>query len=402
MEKESGRSDTFNNLHISELAFWKGEKKDILTGLFQSVPNTEDSMIIIESTANGYEYFKELWDRAVAGESDYIPMFIGWNELKSYRMNYNGFELTDKEKDLMDLYKLDLEQITWRRWCIQNNLSGNEEDFKQEYPISPEEAFISTGKSVFNKEQVLDKINRIKEPILEGHFVYDYDGSRVSNIRFRQEENGYVKIYKKPIKEDYYVIGGDTSGEGSDNFTAQVIDNTSGEQCAVLKHQFDEDLYTKQIYCLGTYYNNALIGIEANFSSFPIRELTRIGYDNQFVREQEDSFSSNIIKSFGFKTTSITRPVILSELIEIVRENIGLIKDKDTLKEMLTFIRNERGRAQADTGAHDDLIMALAIAYYIRPQQKMRKRVEIKKEPVYNFASERPSFGTGYGKLNIV
>ena len=81
-----GRSDTFNNLHISELAFW-GNAKETMLGLMQAVPNLPNTMVIIESTANGYEYFKEMWDNAVRKISDFIPLFVGWHELKEYQTN---------------------------------------------------------------------------------------------------------------------------------------------------------------------------------------------------------------------------------------------------------------------------------------------------------------------------
>ena len=113
-------------------------------------------MIVIESTANGFEYFKELWDMAVKGESDFIPVFVGWNELTDYKMPYTGFELTDYEKNLQRIYNLSLEQLSWRRWCIKNNCGGDEQQFKQEYPINPQEAFISSGNCVFDKEIVIN------------------------------------------------------------------------------------------------------------------------------------------------------------------------------------------------------------------------------------------------------
>ena len=104
MEKGIGRSNTINKLHISELAFWTGDKKKTLVGLLQAVPNTPDTTVIIESTANGFEYYKELWDDAVAGKNDFTPLFIGWNELQEYQMQYTGFELTKEEKQLQKLY----------------------------------------------------------------------------------------------------------------------------------------------------------------------------------------------------------------------------------------------------------------------------------------------------------
>lgn len=377
-----GRSDTFNYLHISELAFWGNNAKETTVGLFQAVPNLPNTMIVIESTANGFEYFKELWDMAVRGESDFIPVFVGWNELDDYKMPYTGFELTEEELQLQKIYNLSLEQISWRRWCIKNNCGGDVEQFKQEYPINPHEAFISSGTCVFDKEIVINRIQELSKPLKIGYFEYDYNdtmpiGRKISNIRWINDKNGYIEIYDKPNVYKY-CIGGDTAGEGSDWFTGHVLNAKTGKQVARLRHQMDEDLYVRQMYCLGYYYGYkdirtgvtipALLCIESNFSSFPNKELSRLGYPNLFVREKEDRFSGIIDKSYGFKTTAITRPVIIAELVRIVRESVYLINDKLTLEEMLTFVRNEKGRPEAQQGAHDDLVMGLAIAYYSRSQ----------------------------------
>jgi phage terminase large subunit len=122
------------------------------------------------------------------------------------------------------------------------------------------------------------------------------------------------------------------------------------------------------MYCLGKYYKDALIGIEANFDSYPLRELQRVGYQNQYVREAVDTYTGKTEKRFGFKTTSLTRPTIISRLIEIVREHCEKINDKETLEELLTIVRNEKGRIEAPEGGHDDMMMALAIAHEIREQ----------------------------------
>lgn len=370
-----GRSDTLNNLHLSELAFWTGDKKETLTGLLQAVPNDPDTMIVIESTANGYEYFKELWDDAVDGKNDFVPLFIGWNELQEYKMPYTGFELTKEEKELQKRYGLTLEQLTWRRWCIANNCGNDVEQFRQEYPINPEEAFISTGKCYFNKEKIVKRIQEVKDikPVQQGYFDFEYNGLKITKIKWVEDKEGAIKIYEKPKKYYPYVLAGDTAGEGSDYFTGQVLDNTDGSQVAVLKQELDEISYTRQMYCLGMYYNKALIGIEANYSTFPIQELERLKYPNQYVRVKEDKYTKKTEKSYGFKTTTVSRPRILGQLQAIIKESIELLVDIDTLKEGLTFIKNEKGRAEAQVGYHDDLIMALAIAYDIRSQQSMKK-----------------------------
>jgi hypothetical protein len=373
--KGIGRSDTFTALHISELAFWEGNKQDILLGLLQAVPNIPGTIVIIESTANGYDYFKEMWDMAVAGENDFYPLFVGWNELEEYKMPYSGFTLTQDEQELQKQFNVTLEQLEWRRWCIKNNCGGDIDKFKQEYPISPDEAFLSTGKCYFNKQNIINRINKLrgKNPITQGSFSCFYDGIRIRGRKFKNEEKGSIKIYKYPENNIPYVIGGDTAGEGSDYFAAHVINNITGEQVAVLKQQYNEIDFVKQIYCLGMFYNKALLGPESNFSTYPIQKLVELNYPNIFVRKKEDTYSSKHEKSFGFKTTSITRPLILANLQEIVEDEIDRIVDVDTLREMLTFIVNKNGRAEAEDGYHDDLVMALAISYYIRPQQAMKK-----------------------------
>ncbi len=367
-----GRSDTYNVLHISEYAFWEGNKRNTLRGLLQSVPDNAKSIVIIESTANGYEEFKEMWDNAVAGKSDYVPVFFAWYEMKEYQMPYWGFTLTDKEKEIKQRYNLTLEQLAWRRWTIANKCDGDEEYFNQEYPDCPENAFISTGTSVFDKEKIIKRINDIKETkYTQGYFDYDYDGLTISNIRWINDNKGCIKLFIKPKEGHPYVLGGDTAGDGSDFFTGQMIDNSTGNQVATLKMLTDEDLYAQQMYCLGMYYNTALIGLEVNFSTFPIKELQRLEYPNLYIRIQEDTFTNRILKSYGFRTTTKTRPIILADLIRIVREDVTCFNDLDTLNEMLTIVRNQSngGKIEAMNGYHDDLVMGMAITYYIRDQQ---------------------------------
>jgi phage terminase large subunit len=227
------------------------------------------------------------------------------------------------------------------------------------------------GKTVFDARAIQNRLDEIPKAIKTGYFVYDYDGLSITNIRWQPDRNGYIQLYQVPNvpRHTLYCIGGDTSGDGSDFFTAHVLDARTGEQVAVLKHQFDSDQYAKQMYCLGKYYGDALIGIEANFDSYPIMELTRLGYDNQYVREAVDTYTGRTEKRFGFKTTSLTRPTIIARLIEVVREHCNLINDKDTLEELLTIIRNEkRGRIEAPEGGHDDQMMGLAIAHHIKDQ----------------------------------
>lgn len=376
-----GRSDTFQNLHISEYAFWSGDKADTLQGLLQAVPNLPNTMVIIESTANGYEQFKDLWDRAVAGESDYIPVFCAWFETDEYQMPYNGFKLTADEEEIKRTYNLSNEQITWRRWCIANNCNGDINKFKQEYPSNPDEAFIMSGNPVFNTEIVTNRIaeleSRYKEcPYKHGHFSFEWndpdtqDKIKPESIKFVEDPNGAIKIYEDVQNGYPYVIGGDTKGEGKDFYTGTVLNNVTGNRCASIRMQLMESRpYTHQMYCAGVYFNTALIGVEMNFNTAPIEELQRLKYPKQYVRRKYDNFTKETEKKYGWKTDGNTRPLIIDKEVGMIAEHIELFNDIIMLRECMTFVYDKNGRPDAIIGKHDDQLFSDMIANEIRGQQ---------------------------------
>ena len=372
-----GRSDTLQNVHMSEFAFWPGDKMATYGGIMQAVPDSPDTMVVVESTANGFDAFKDLWDSSTAawerGERDGLrPVFFAWWEMPEYRREVPAdFIPTEEERGIQAAYGLDLEQLSWRRWCIKVNCGGDVSRFRQEFPASPDEAFIASGSCFFDQEALVLRRTAVKDlPRERGRFVYRYDGLRLTDIRWTEDPAGPIQVYQRPEEGRPYVVGGDTAGEGSDYFVGQVLDNATGQQAAVLRQLSDEGEYVRQMFCLGRWYNWALLGVESNFSTYPNQELRRLGYPNLLVRERPDTYTGALRESYGFRTDGLTRPLILSELAELARHHLELIQDYETLGEMLTFVKiNDRPEAQ--TGKHDDLVMALAIAYHIRPRQRM-------------------------------
>lgn len=394
--KDVGRSRTVNFFHGSECAFWKDGIASIQAALGEAF--TKNCIKIYESTANGYNDYQKMWDSGV-----HTNCFYEWWKTSEYRLNFPSEDI--KHEFMLDIDRKNdwiAERLRWLRddkglapeqlyWYFRKYETYIDKRLiKQEYPCSPREAFLLSGDNVFDTEALLARLERIPKPIKTGYFTYDYDGLRLTNIKWHTDRNGYIKLYQLPNTPAYtkYCIGGDTAGEGSDFFVGQVLDARTGVQVAKLKHRFDADQYAKQMYCLGMYYNEALIGIEANFDSFPIMELTRLGYTNQYVREAIDTYTGKTEKRFGFKTTSLTRPTIISRLIQIVREDVDSINDKDTLEELLTITRNEKGRIEAPEGGHDDEMMSIAIAHQIR-EQVVFDQEEIFVNPQYHFDVER-------------
>lgn len=383
--KEVGRSRTINFFHGSECGFWRDGISSIQASLGETF--TKNAIKIYESTANGFNDFREMWKSGA-----HINCFFQWWKTKEYSLNFEtknmrtkflndidrnkGEWIYDRLKWLRDEKKLNENQLYWYFKKYQGYI--DKELIKQEYPCTPDEAFIASGKCYFNKDNIIKRIDILEEQKNRiediGYFNYDIviknDKKVITNIKWISDPLGCIKILKKPEQYKPYVLGGDTAGEGSDNFTGIVIDNTNEKVVAVLKHEKDETFYTRQIYCLGCYYNKALVGLETNFSTYPTKMLAEeYEYPNLYVRDKEDDYTGKIVKTYGFRTDRITRPLILAELQRIFEEEIEKITDIDILKEALTFIKNEKGRAEAQEGCHDDLIMGTAITYYIASQQ---------------------------------
>lgn len=329
------------------------------------------SMWIEEASEVTAEDFRQLDIRMRGKSKNYKQIILTFNPVSV--THWLKGELVDKKRDsttvIHSTYKdnkfLDKEAIAV--------LEGFKDTDEYYYQVYCRGEWGTLGKTIFPAKVVNERIHNLRniQPLKRGFFIFDYEHERIidETIKWTDDPDGYISIYETPQHGNPYVLGGDTAGEGSDYFTGHVLNNITGNQVAVLHSPFDEDLYARQIYCLGKHYNDALVGIEANFSTHPIKELKWLGYHRQFTRKKEDTFTGKITKAYGFQTTKVTRPLVIAALVQVVRENPELINDIPTLDEMLTFVRNEQGRPEAQSGAHDDLIMGLAIAHYIRSQQ---------------------------------
>ena len=327
-------------------------------------------------------------------------MFYEWWRTQEYRSNeYEYLETTDswlvERKKVLEEKGLDREQITW--YCKKYAGYLDKSTIKQEYPITPTEAFISSGDCVFDLEALNNQLVRAADlqPVKQGYFTYHKKGVpivnssgetedvewKITDIEFVADRDGCITIHEEPqvkrnkenevVGKAPYVIGGDTAGSGEDYFTGKVINNITGRTAATLRRQkMDEDLYAEQMYCLGMYYHEALIGIETNYSRHPMRVLQKkYSYPNLYMRQRLDKLTDKTEEVVGFETTVRTKPIIIGELVELMRDDPTIEVDVPTLKEMTTFVKKENGKQEAIEGAHDDLVMAKAIAHFISSQQ---------------------------------
>jgi hypothetical protein len=354
-----GRGETLTHVHASELAFWqKSTALENWNGMTQAVPNKPNTAIFVESTANGVSgIFYDLWKGAVDGSNGYVPVFIPWFADPEYREKVpENFEITPEEEDLSKKYELDHEQLMFRRRKIAQN---GIDLFHQEYPAEPDQAFLTTGRPVFNPELLQENLHGARDITsrlaLEGE---DW----LENVR------GELTLFRKLDAGGKYTIGADVAMgvRGGDYSVAQVLDSKK-RQVATYRAQVHPDYFAEVLYKLGEFFNFAYIIVENN--SHGILTCTRLGkdmaYPHFYTELQVDKLTEKETMKLGFTTTSKTKPLIIDELRASVREGKIELNDKVTIREMLTYIVTQSGGMEAESGCFDDCVMSLALANHI-------------------------------------
>jgi hypothetical protein len=359
--KAVGRSSTVQYFHGSEVGYWPNAETHF-AGVLQAVPNGPNTEIILESTANGAGgKFYELWQEASAGLGDFIPVFVPWYWQDEYVACATGLEMTDAEKDLVAAYGLTPEQIAWRRGKV-HELGQSLCD--QEYPNTAEEAFILSGRCVFDAIH----LTRMKAGI-----IHPISRHVITNGVLREHSDGELRVWEHPKAGVRYAIGADTSegippkkeGQKAGDFSvADILEVPSGKQVAQWHGHIDPDLFGSVLVALGNHYNHARVAIERNnHGHTTIASVLRAEYDNIFVQRSEINDSAKGVDAkYGFTTNAKTKDQIIDALVADVRDGTHGICCEDTLREMRTFVIDERAKCGAASGCYDDRVMSRAIA----------------------------------------
>lgn len=352
------RGETLTLAHLSELAFWpKSSAKDILSGLLDAIPSAKGTGVFIESTANGVSgVFYDFWRAAERGENGYIPIFLPWFIQEEYREPVpEGFERTPTEQELVDTFGLDDEQLMFRRRKVSEK---GLDLFKQEYPSTADEAFLTTGRPVFNPEQLTARLRDLPLPMYAMGLVND---------TIQKDPRGELLVYREHDPAETYYIGADVAMgvRGGDYSVAQVLDSKK-RQVAVWRGHIHPDYFATTLKALGEYYNMALIAPEAN--NHGILTVTRLskdlGYPYVWTEVVHDKMDDKETINIGFRTNVKTKPLIIDGLRASLRENEVELNDRQTIQELLTFVVTDTGAMEAEEGCFDDCVMSLAICNY--------------------------------------
>lgn len=401
-----GRGLQTHFLHIAEVAYIR-QQEDALRGLIRTVPDAPDTVIVLESTPNEHgDLFHQSWIDAVEGRSQYVPLFTSWLDIEEWRrevpLELDGafrvyveegrrigddpyehvdivhpacrvamsmLGLTPRERVLVLRHGADFGQILWRRMVLSSpDFRGDEVAFEREYPTSQDDCFIQAGGSVFPVDAVMEYLGHVREPD-KGVFVFD---SRFRNgVAFRPNPFGNVWIYEHPVEGEEYVIGVDPAlGRGVDWNAAVVIKRSDESVVAEVRDQTMAIEFADTVDRLRRYYGKegdvAPVICEGQIGVAVIMQLEQLDPRGLYYEAQGRGSKRSVAmrRLPGLWMTDVKKRLLISYGIEALHHGECDIPSERLLREMLSFVRNERGTAEARRSEHDDLVMAWLMALY--------------------------------------
>ena len=359
-DANAGRGLSVQNLHCSEVSRWPGDGKATLAGLRAALaPGGE---LVLESTPSGaYGAFYEAWcdasDGVAWGDGDgsspgwapdeegcregteMVRHFFPWWLEPSYAGPEIALEeMSAEEQGLVHRHGLSLAQIGYRRGLARTYGSLRNQEFAED----GETCFRATGSCCFEVDALEQRLRELVEPI-------------------KKARNGALLEWLSPMPGRAYVVAVDTTGgmEGGDFGAVQVVDLATGMQCAELQERLRPAELADVCFTLAKTYGNALIAVERNNHGAAVLALliTRPG-----VRIYEQGGQA------GWLTSAASKPEAVARLGTLLLQTPALFSSKRLLGECRTFVSDERGRTGAANGAHDDLVMAMAIAHAVRAE----------------------------------
>ena len=376
--------------HLSEVAYWQESAMhspdDLVRSVCGSVVLKPDTVIVLESTANGVgDYFHDEWLRACQDRSDKVPLFVPWHEIGIYRLDFDD---AGALWDAMDDYERELwrdgctlEQINW--YHTKRREYRTHELMMAEYPGSASEAFATSGHTPFDREH-LDRLERgcIVPPVFTGDI--QADGQRgpqaKRGIHLVAAASGLLRVWElpernTPVRVGYMVVV-DVGGRAEDS-DYSVIAVWRLRDCsrppaivAQWRGHIDHDRLGWKSMQLAKLYNDAALVIESNTL---VNEAARAG-ESDYILQSVSQVYGRVYKregnKLGFHTNVKTKRMAVTALIEAVRDGTYVERDIDAVNEMRDY-RENNGRYAARQGKHDDILMTRAIGLLVMQEGRL-------------------------------
>lgn len=400
----SGRSGTNHLLHISELAklakAYPTKADEIVTGTLPSVPSGGTS--IIESTAEGqsgifYEYYSKAMERKPfitpeLSNIEWYPVFYNWT------WDDEEIERTISHTGIIPISSMKECEIKWDEYAEEHNLDErlisfyyakfitlNEDVDKlhQEYPTTELEAFIGSGSNYFSLQKTADLYAKLKDTYTCYEFINN-EFIQTSFVESDRDRKDLLYIYDEPEFGRNYVIGADVAeGIQDGDYSVACVLGMDKQIKAFYQGHIEPDEFSKLLQVLGKRYNTALLAVEFNKDGNWVNtDLSQSEYPNLYIRTTVDDITKTITKMYGWLTSKKTRDYMLGEAKKHFNATT-FINCRPLLKEIMTFIRDKRGKPQAAHGKNDDCVIAWCIAIAVL-QGKTEKVVPKSTATVFN------------------
>jgi hypothetical protein len=342
-DEGAGRGLTMQYLHCSELSRWPGNARETLAGLRAALaPGGE---LVMESTPNGaYGCFYEEWGLAGTDDNGVVQHFFPWWMEDEY-VAESVTEFTEEEQTLVLAHGLSARQIGFRR--------GLEASYRklrsQEFAEDAETCFKATGDCCFEVPAIESRLADVTEPV-------------------ERRRDGALQMWLPPVAGKEYLVAVDTAGGGVDgDFAAiQVIELESGMQCAELRQRLSQLDQARLAVELAREYRGAMIAVERNNHGAGVLAYLD-GVERYANLYEQDDVA-------GWYTSAGSKPKMVSRMGALLVESPGMFMSRRLLGECRSFISMEGGRTGAANGAHDDCLMAMAIAQAVRIELTVKKR----------------------------
>lgn len=403
------RGITLNIIHCSEVGFFHDFAK-FARPMMQSSHRIPGNIVIFESTSeNAYDGFHRWFINAQEGKSDFIPFFSPWFEDPDYteampgegKSNFEDSLGSDlrrygDERDMLERYEgCSLENMKWRRWCIDTNFAGDLAGFRQEYPSDVQEAFMGQNTSVFDPRVLEWHKERAGEPLMKGQMVPQVRGRRADGTEpaeFVEDYLGQIEIWEEPYPYAEYCWGSDHAENlPSGDFNVlclfkrqpfELVAKIRGSDTTKL----DKVEFSKQLMYLARWYNMAMGLPESNNQGGTVIAMIQEWQYDEILMSHRDAFPDSSRKDYGYLMTADSKKFC----IDMLKDSLGVdfrvgdgirtskhapwIRDSETIEELFHMLYTENGKIQAankgksrapganSAGYHDDLVIATALA----------------------------------------
>lgn len=418
----SSRGGDYSLVHLSEIGLFKDTEKIKPAALIRAATSgvlfKPYTMIVYESTADGVgTFFHKEYTDAKSGQSQFTAFFVPWFDIENYEIPFSS--KIEEETFAKKLYENRNNSNTlsareengvflWRLWKMGATLEGikwyieerkkytSHSEIAAEFPSDDVEAFVNANANVFSAVLIDKMRSTCRPPYKIGGVYADSDTGKNSlrNLRFKEDRQGMLWVWSLPdnnpnekITERYLTVV-DVGGRSSkaDWSVIVVIDRLfmieEGGKPSIAAQWYghiDIDLLAWKAAQIAAFYDNSLLVIESNTlethdkerfvdgdqSQYILNQIVDV-YPNLYARKQsEDSIQKGEPRKWGFHTNVATKPMIISNLVKVIRENLYTERDERCLNEMMVYERKPNGSFGAVTGAHDDLLMTRAIGLHI-------------------------------------